>query len=85
MSDPLLTILKFCFLAILYLFFMRVLRAVWAEVTGPQVVVPTPARPARGGIGGVGSGKPPGRLKVGEATHTSLATSSRWGAPGAAK
>ncbi len=61
MPEPLLTILKFCFLAILYLFFVRVLRAVWAEVTGPQVVVPAPARPARPGIG---SNRPPGRLKV---------------------
>ena len=32
MPDSLLTILKFCFLALLYLFFFRVLRAVWVEV-----------------------------------------------------
>ena len=61
MPEPLLTILKFCFLAILYLFFVRVLRAVWAEVTGPQVVVPQPARPVRTGLG---ASRPPGRLKV---------------------
>jgi pSer/pThr/pTyr-binding forkhead associated (FHA) protein len=32
MPESLLTILKFCFLALLYLFFLRVLRAVWAEI-----------------------------------------------------
>ena len=61
MPEPLLTILKFCFLAILYLFFVRVLRAVWAEVTGPQLVAPAPVRPARAGLG---ANKPPGKLKV---------------------
>ena len=40
MPESLLTILKFCFLALLYLFFVRVLRAVWAELTGPRVAVP---------------------------------------------
>ena len=38
MDEQLLTILKLCLLALLYLFFFRVLRAVWAEVRGPQVV-----------------------------------------------
>jgi len=33
--ESLLTILKFCFLALLYLFFIRVVRAVWTEVTAP--------------------------------------------------
>ena len=44
MPETLLTILKFCFLAILYLFFIRVLRAVWAELRG--VTPPAPAAPA---------------------------------------
>ena len=47
MPESLLTILKFCFLALLYLFFVRVVRAVWAEVTGhpaPPVPAPAPAR-----------------------------------------
>ena len=35
MPESLLTILKFCFLALLYLFFVRVVRAVWTEVTAP--------------------------------------------------
>ena len=46
--DSLLTILKFCFLALLYLFFLRVVRAVWAEMRG--ATVPAPA-PADGGVG----------------------------------
>ena len=36
MSEQLLTILKLCLLALLYLFFFRVLRAVWAEVNPPR-------------------------------------------------
>jgi hypothetical protein len=37
MPEPLLGLLKLCVLALLYLFFLRVLRAVWAEVN-PKVV-----------------------------------------------
>jgi pSer/pThr/pTyr-binding forkhead associated (FHA) protein len=61
--EPLLTILKFCFLAILYLFFLRVLRAVWAEVRNPAAALaPAPApRAVRASLGG---NKPPGKLKV---------------------
>ncbi|MCA1691878.1 MAG: FHA domain-containing protein [Acidimicrobiales bacterium] len=66
MPDQLLTILKFCFLAILYLFFLRVMRAVWAEVKGPPVAVTgaAPAAPAKASRPSAGGGKPPGRLKV---------------------
>jgi len=39
-SDQLLTILKFALLAVIYLFFFRVLRAVWAEITPPKVAAP---------------------------------------------
>ncbi len=46
MPDTLLTILKFCFLAILYLFFIRVLRAVWAELRGVSAPAPAAAAPA---------------------------------------
>jgi hypothetical protein len=45
MDEQLLTILKLCLLALLYLFFLRVLRAVWTEVRGPRTV----DRRARGG------------------------------------
>ena len=77
MPDSLLTILKFCFLALLYLFFVRVLRAVWAEMRAPTTVTPMPAeavRPARnwGGAGrGAGNGKGAGgRLRVIEPAET---------------
>ena len=63
MPEPLLAILKLCCLALLYLFFLRVVRAVWAEVNAPPVPVaaaaqagapPAPAaaaQPARRGRG----------------------------------
>jgi len=58
MPDALLTILKFCFLALLYLFFFRVLRAVWVEVSGrPAVVGPAPA-PGGGGRGAAAAAAP---------------------------
>jgi hypothetical protein len=41
-SEQLLTILKLCLLALLYLFFFRVLRAVWAELRPPKLVDVTP-------------------------------------------
>ena len=44
MSEQLLTILKLCLLVLLYLFFLRVLRAVWAEISGPKRVEPPPQR-----------------------------------------
>jgi hypothetical protein len=50
--EQLLTILKLCLLALLYLFFLRVLRAVWVEVNGPKHA-PRPA------------GVPAGRVPVG--------------------
>ena len=73
MPETLLTLLKLFFLALLYLFFFRVLRAVWAEVSAP----PVPA-PARGGAGAVaagratrgGGGKGSLRLKVVEPAET---------------
>ena len=36
MPEQLLTVLKLCLLALLYLFFLRVLRAVWTEVSPPK-------------------------------------------------
>ncbi|MEZ5181176.1 MAG: FHA domain-containing protein [Acidimicrobiales bacterium] len=43
MDEQLLTILKLCLLALLYLFFFRVLRAVWAEIRAPKPVLATAA------------------------------------------
>lgn len=47
MSDQLLFILKLCLLALLYLFFFRVLRAVWAEIRAPAVGAPAGSAPAK--------------------------------------
>jgi pSer/pThr/pTyr-binding forkhead associated (FHA) protein len=44
--DPVLTLLKYVFLAILYLFFLRVLRAVWIELREPK---PAPIPDSAGG------------------------------------
>jgi pSer/pThr/pTyr-binding forkhead associated (FHA) protein len=72
--DSLLTILKFCFLALLYLFFFRVLRAVWVEVSGKaptaRATAPATGVPQFSGNrssnrkAAVGGGKAPGKLKV---------------------
>lgn len=40
MPEPLLKLLELCLLALLWLFFLRVLRAVWTEVKGPAAVAP---------------------------------------------
>ncbi|HPU40542.1 MAG TPA: FHA domain-containing protein [Microthrixaceae bacterium] len=45
MPEQLLTVLKLCLLALLYLFFLRVLRAVWTEVNPPKAVATPPAPP----------------------------------------
>ena len=79
MPDSLLTILKFCFLALLYLFFMRVLRAVWTEMSPSRMSSPAPepasaaSRSARnwsGAVRGAGNGKAVGRLRVIEPAET---------------
>lgn len=51
MSEALLTILKLCVLALLYLFFFRVLRAVWLEINPPPAL-------ERAGAGGSGAAPP---------------------------
>jgi len=70
--ESLLTILKFCLLAVLYLFFVRVLRAVWSEVNAPPVPamapVAAPARALRSTAPRPGSA--PGRFVVVEPTET---------------
>jgi pSer/pThr/pTyr-binding forkhead associated (FHA) protein len=48
MPEPLLAVLKLLCLALLYLFFLRVLRAVWAELRPPPPAPPpAPPTPAR--------------------------------------
>ena len=49
MPESLLRILQFLLLALLYLFFLRVLRAVWAEVASPREAGTGAPAPARGG------------------------------------
>jgi pSer/pThr/pTyr-binding forkhead associated (FHA) protein len=47
-SDALLIVLRLCLLAVLYLFFMRVVRAVWVEVRTPApAVAAIPSRKER--------------------------------------
>jgi pSer/pThr/pTyr-binding forkhead associated (FHA) protein len=48
-SEQLLLILKLCLLALLYLFFFRVLRAVWAELRPPKLVAAAPRASAPAG------------------------------------
>ena len=65
MPDPVLTLLKYVFLAILYLFFMRVLRAVWVETREPkEALVPAvpPVAPSPGATGGAVAGPPSGPI-----------------------
>jgi pSer/pThr/pTyr-binding forkhead associated (FHA) protein len=47
MPDPLLQILKICLLAIIALFFLRVLRAVWTEIKPPVASAAGPPVPSR--------------------------------------
>ena len=62
MPEPLLGLLKLCALALLYLFFLRVLRAVWAEVNPKVATVAAPdvrskqRRGTRAGTGRRGKG-----------------------------
>ena len=45
MPEPVLTLLKYVFLAVLYLFLLRVLRAVWVELREPKPAPLGPPRP----------------------------------------
>jgi hypothetical protein len=47
MPEPLLKLLELCLLALVWLFFLRVLRAVWTEVRGPAATAARPAPNAR--------------------------------------
>ena len=69
MPETLLTILKLFFLALLYLFFFRVLRAVWAELSPPtrasSAAAAAPSgRPAARTTSGGGGRSGPLRLRV---------------------
>ena len=57
MPEPLLALLKLCALALLYLFFLRVLRAVWAEVTPRAALAGTPEASGRSRRAGRGGGR----------------------------
>ncbi|HYH49104.1 MAG TPA: FHA domain-containing protein [Acidimicrobiia bacterium] len=55
MSEAILTILKFCFLGLLYLFLARVVRAVYRELS-PDRPLPVTSNGNRFGLGGRGRG-----------------------------
>ncbi|MEO5567384.1 MAG: FHA domain-containing protein [Gemmatimonadaceae bacterium] len=46
MSEQLLNVFKICLLIVLYLFFLRVLRAVWAELKEPKPAIAANPAPA---------------------------------------
>ena len=68
MPESLLTVLKLCFLAVLYLFFLRAIRVVWAAMSPAAVVAPPPAPAASGRRSRKTAGAAPPRLKVLEPT-----------------
>lgn len=51
MSEQLIDLLKLCLLALLYLFFIRVMWAVWSELRTPAVAAPARATPRRARVG----------------------------------
>ena len=62
MTDQLLGILKFALLALLYLFFARVLWAVWSEVRGPKPLKPGAQQPVMARAAGGQSSGPRGTV-----------------------
>lgn len=69
MPESLLTILKFVLLALVWLFFLRVLRAVWAEMSGRRSVVVHPQVPVAAPAGAPAVARAPTkvtRLPTGE-------------------
>jgi hypothetical protein len=62
--ESLLTILKFCLLAVLYLFFVRVLRAVWSEIRGVRQPAAAPPPRARRERAPRASGRASARLRI---------------------
>src|SRR3954470_8132166 len=70
MPEPLLAVLKLLCLALLYLFFLRVLRAVWAELRPPPPAPPPPPPPPpRRREPAPAGGRPPGARRRKGAGH----------------
>jgi len=71
MSEQVLNILKLCLLALIYLFLLRVVRAVWAEISLPQAGHPSGRRARRGGatVAPVPASPPRGRRARGAPTE----------------
>ncbi len=58
MPEQLLNVLKLCLLVLLYLFFVRVARAVWVEVNGPRLkTARAPAHAAAASVAVAGGGR----------------------------
>lgn len=73
MPEPLLNVLKICLLILLYLFFFRVLRAVWAEVHLARQTTAGAATAGGGRRGKPGKpGKAPRRTRARERTPPAL-------------
>ncbi len=74
MPEQLLTVLKLCLLALLYLFFLRVLRAVWTEVNPPKAAAAPPVAAVAAGAtkSRRSSTRTPGRSRRKEAVPTRL-------------
>lgn len=77
MPEPLLNVLKICLLILLYLFFFRVLRAVWAEVhlarqTSAGAAPARTGRTSRRSGTATGAGRTPRRSRARERTPPKL-------------
>lgn len=69
MPEPLLNVLKICLLILLYLFFFRVLRAVWAEVNLAKATTAPPTGTKRTARRTRSRERTPPKLKVVEPAH----------------
>jgi hypothetical protein len=73
-SEAQLSVLNYAFLALLYLFFARVLWAVWSEVRGPRIGNPQPAN-ARGAVDATAPvARPPAPLKPSRSARKGVPT-----------
>ena len=72
MPEPLLNVLKICLLILLYLFFFRVLRAVWAEVNLARTAAPAGSGGGRRSRSRRGGDGPPRRTRARERTLPKL-------------